>query len=114
MGDLSAHFSLSEFVDRRTGCGPEPPERLIAALELLRSMVGVPLVIVSGHRCPSTNAEVGGAAASRHLVGDAVDLVAGVVLLRQAEAAGFVGIGTKGRWAIHVDMRRGAPARWSY
>lgn len=114
MGDLTAHFSASEFVDRRNGRLVGPTCRLLASLELLRHLVGRPLTIVSGYRSPETNREVGGAADSRHLHGDAADIPEGYATLAQAEAAGFTGIGTKGRWAIHVDVRPGGPARWTY
>lgn len=114
MGDLSPHFDSSEFVDRHKGRRQDPPCRLVAALEHLRGSVGRPLVIVSGYRTPETNKEVGGAPDSRHLHGDAADIPEGYATLAQAEAAGFTGIGTKGQWAIHVDVRPGGPARWSY
>jgi zinc D-Ala-D-Ala carboxypeptidase len=114
MGDLSRHFSRSEFRDRRTGELVEPPCRLLVSLELLRLMCGgTPLRIVSGYRSPSTNAEVGGAPDSRHLHGDAADIPGGYATVAQAEDAGFDGIGESGGWAIHVDVR-GHAARWSY
>jgi uncharacterized protein YcbK (DUF882 family) len=114
MGDLSEHFSASEFKDKRTGAERRPPCRLLVALEFLRRDVNRPLLIVSGYRSPETNRAVGGATSSRHLLGDAVDIPAGYATLQQAEAAGFVGIGTRGGWVIHVDVRPGGPARWTY
>lgn len=114
MGDLTAHFSRSEFVDRRTGQLVEPPARLLAVLEVVRWIGGRPLRIVSGYRSPETNSEVGGAPASRHLFGDAADIPSGFVTVDQAAAAGAVGIGEKDGWAVHVDVRPGPPARWSY
>lgn len=114
MGDLSAHFSKSEFRDKRAGVTVDVPCRLVAGLEHLRGQVGRPLVIVSGYRTPETNKAVGGASQSRHLVGDAADIPEGYATIEQAQRAGFVGIGSKGPWAIHVDMRPGPPARWTY
>jgi hypothetical protein len=32
----------------------------------------------------------------------------------EAESVGFRGIGSRGSWATHVDMRDGPVARWSY
>lgn len=114
MGDLTAHFSGHEFADRRTGQLVGPPARLLAVLEVCRYIAGRPLHIVSGYRSPSTNSDVGGAPASRHLFGDAADIPSGYVTVDQAEQAGAVGIGEKDGWAVHVDVRPGPPARWSY
>jgi hypothetical protein len=44
----------------------------------------------------------------------AADLHEGAATVEQARRAGFVGIGNHGRWARHVDVRDGAPARWTY
>lgn len=114
MGDLAPHFSLSEFVDRRTGCGPLPPARLLEVLERVRALRGLPVRIVSGHRCPSTNAAVGGAAHSRHLLGDAVDIPIGVCTVREALVAGATGVGERDGWAVHLDVRPGPAVTWRY
>jgi uncharacterized protein YcbK (DUF882 family) len=114
MGNLTPHFGTDEFKDKRANAHAVVPLQLVGALEHLRGAVGRPLVILSGYRTHATNQAVGGAVGSRHLVGDAVDIPEGYATLRQAEEAGFVGIGTKGQWAIHVDVRPGPAARWSY
>jgi hypothetical protein len=44
-------------------------------LDILRSALGVPLMISSGYRCAAHNAEVGGAPSSRHLIGCAADVL---------------------------------------
>jgi hypothetical protein len=49
-----------------------------------------------------------------HMYGAAADLHEGRATVEQAAASGFVGIGRKGRWAVHVDVRDGPPARWTY
>lgn len=112
MGDLSAHFDRSEFRCHHCGRIKLVPA-LVWHLEVLRSDVGRALVIVSGYRCPVHNRAVRGAKNSRHMVGDAADLVEGVVTVDEAAAAGFRGIGHRGQWATHVDLR---PQRsnWSY
>ena len=114
MGDLSAHFSLSEFRDRSTGHVLRPPAQLLTVLERIRELRPGPLRIVSGHRCCEHNAAVGGADQSRHIYGDAADIPAGRATVAEAAAAGAVGIGESDGWAIHVDVRPGGPARWSY
>lgn len=114
MGDLSPHFSRSEFRDKRTRELVGPDRRLVDVLEAIRALTGNPLTITSGYRSPSTNAAVGGAKRSQHLVGRAADIPAGRATVAQAEAAGATGIGEKDGWAVHVDVRPGPPARWSY
>lgn len=113
MGDLSAHFSRREF-DSHDGARADPDPELVAALERLRALVGRPLRIVSGYRSPAHNRAVGGAPRSQHLYNRAADIPAEYATVAQAAAAGFTGIGSRGRWAVHVDVRRGRPARWSY
>lgn len=113
-GDLSAHFSVGEFADRRTGHVYAPPPALVAVLERIRALSGKPLRIVSGHRCCQSNVAVGGAKQSRHIAGDAADIPPGRATAAQAEAAGAVGIGVRDGWAVHVDVRPGPPARWEY
>lgn len=113
---MSTHFSWHEF-DSRDGARTPRTVRtalLVARLEALRCICGsVPLRIVSGYRSPAHNAAVGGAAESRHMVGDAADLPLGYATVAEAEQAGFTGIGEKGGYAVHVDTRPGE-ARWSY
>lgn len=109
MGDLSPHFSRSEFRDHKTGALIGPSQGLVDALERLRSARGGrPLSIVDGYRSPATNAAVGGASDSRHMHGDAADIPAGYCNVDQARKAGFTGIGHKRNgWVVHVDCRPG-------
>jgi uncharacterized protein YcbK (DUF882 family) len=105
---LSEHFSTDEFG------GPVTAE-LVAALERLRAARGGrPLRIVSGYRSEARNRAVGGARLSQHLTGRAADIPEGYATVHDAEHAGFTGIGSKGKWAVHVDVRPGGPARWTY
>ncbi len=112
MGDISPHFSRSEFRDRRTGHLIGPQRELLVVLENIRNLAGRPVYIISGHRCPATNAAVGGARQSRHLGGDAADIAPELVTVAQAEWCGAVGIGSSGGWAVHVDCRPGPAVRW--
>lgn len=113
MGDLSPHFSRHEF-DSPDGVRAAPDPRLLACLERLRRLCGnKPLRIVSGFRTPAYNRKVGGARRSQHLYNRAADIPVGYATLAQAEAAGFTGIGTKGKWVRHVDVRA-QRARWTY
>lgn len=111
---LSPHFSREEF-DSRDGTPALMDRTLVAALENLRDITGgKPLRIVSGYRSSFDNDRVGGARSSQHLVGRAADIPPGYATLEQAVEAGFTGVGTSGRWATHVDVRRGALASWAY
>ena len=78
MGDLSAHFSRSEFMCQCGSCdslGDVNPE-LIQVLERLRAMcLGKPIKINSGHRCVTYNGKVGGSPNSQHILGNAADIV---------------------------------------
>jgi len=85
---------------------------LAAAFEAVRDAVGLPLVVLSGYRTSAHNRSIGGARASQHVEGRALDLlpprgwtvtqlaavVAGVPSVRGIgiyEAGGFV----------HIDVR---------
>jgi uncharacterized protein YcbK (DUF882 family) len=109
----SVHFRRDEFACRHCGVVVLTP-RLVDALERLRAIHGRPIVIVSGYRCPIRNEAVHGAPDSQHMYGTAADLVPGAATVAEAESVGFRGIGSRGSWATHVDMRDGPVARWSY
>ena len=83
-------------------------------LEILRASIGTPIRIVSGYRCPVHNAAVGGAKDSQHVYAAAADIPPGLTSLSVARAAGFTGVGTKGPWAVHVDVRDGPFTHWTY
>ena len=51
----------------------EPELELVKLCDKVREHFGSPMVISSGVRCPQHNANVGGAKASRHMYGKAVD-----------------------------------------
>lgn len=82
MGDLSAHFSRSEFRCRddhgqpclHCGGKAEVDPRLVALLEDIREFCRFPIQITSGCRCAKRNAEVGGKPESAHLTGEAADI----------------------------------------
>jgi len=57
---------------------------------------------------------VGGVEGSQHLLGTAADIPYGMVTTEEAIMAGAVGIGSRGPYAVHVDVREGPAARWTY
>lgn len=81
---LSPHFTVQELIASevaiRKGIDNTPPAevlenlRLLAeALERVRSVLGSPLRINSGYRCPKLNSSIGGSKTSAHLQGLAAD-----------------------------------------
>ena len=113
-GRPSEHFTWAELGDPPRSHAQDT-RHLAEHLERLRDICGGrPLSPVGGYRSPGRNAQVGGARRSQHLEGRAADLPAGYATVAQAERAGFTGIGSSGRWAVHVDVREGPPARWEY
>ena len=124
---LTQHFALSE-LDCSCGCSLPPRilerlRRVAYALEVIRSEIGQPLAVISGYRCASRNRVVGGAPASRHLLGDAVDLqsqgLTGVELRAVIERLirdrripeGGVGTYASKVLTCHYDLRP-TKARW--
>jgi uncharacterized protein YcbK (DUF882 family) len=132
---VSEHFRLYEFECRCCNRVKLQPE-LLEKLEILRSIVNEPLVVVSGFRCKKHNTAVGGSPKSQHLHGRAADIKVpsnwlrtvnssvnkeGAVeeLAKAAETAGFDGIGIYYREQykyenqfVHCDVR-GYEARWT-
>lgn len=83
---LSEHFSLEEFTASDTAAARHinntpPPEciinltKLAMELENVRALLGFPITISSGFRCPDLNAAVGGVPNSDHVRGLAADFV---------------------------------------
>ena len=82
---------------------------LIDQLERLRFLVGKPIIILSGYRCPKHNREVGGAPTPQHLYGRAADIrvegMSSLELFLEALRCEFGGIGLYPNF-VHVDVRR--------
>lgn len=118
MGDLSPHFSRSEFACKHCGvCNISG--NLIEALEELRALGPQPIIVHAGCRCPEHNEAVGGVKDSQHIVGIAADLeIVGLLLQQMYERAETVarfrngGIGVYDGQFIHVDVR-GHRSRWA-
>jgi hypothetical protein len=118
MGDLSPHFSKSEFACRC--CGElQIKMRLIDALEKLRDLAGKAIVIHDGYRCAPHNQHVGGVTNSEHTQGMAADVeIPGLSLQEMYELAlqvpefGHGGVGVYDGGFLHVDVRLHA-SRWA-
>ena len=119
--DNIQYFKKEEF---RCKCGKycngypvEPSEELVNVLEKIRKYFGKPVIVNSGIRCATHNANVGGANASQHMKGTAADIVViGIDPERVAKYAETLlpktgGIG-RYKTFTHVDVRP-VMARWN-
>lgn len=93
--------------------------QLAKYLDKVREFLGSkPIRITSGYRDPATNRRVGGARSSRHMAGDAVDFYLPgtnvVDIFNQLKPYHKTGGLAVGNGFVHLDMRPGAPARWTY
>lgn len=116
MGDISEHFDRSEFACA-DGCGFDAVDiELVGHLEDARHYFGVPITIDSGCRCPTHNAQIGGAPKSQHVRGKAVDIkVLGISPNTVADYFELMfpekyGIGRYDTWT-HFDVRANK-SRW--
>lgn len=84
---LSEHISLAEFVSSQTASrlniSNSLPDALLgrakqtcASLEVVRVLLGAPIIISSGYRDPRINAAVGGVTTSAHCEAYAADILA--------------------------------------
>jgi len=126
MGDLSPHFSRSEFACKCVcvfgmNDGDISPG-LVILLESIRLDVGGPVRLNSGCRCETHNSAVGGVPQSTHTLGEAADIqVEGgrhrYIVQHSAHKHGAEGVGTA-KTFIHVDVHAGSvkprPSAWGY
>ena len=99
------YFKKEEF---RCKCGrfcdgfPAQPERkLLALADRVRGHFGSPMIVSSGVRCKQHNANVGGASASRHMSGKAMDFT--VRGKTASEVLAFVQSQKDVRYAYAID-----------
>jgi len=120
MGDLSPHFSRYEAICK-CGCGFFIKDALlIQRMELMREVLGVPMIINSWCRCRPYNTLEGGNKNSEHMDGQAADIrvsnsMERASVLAAAWYAGFVRVGVA-RGFIHVDTDIYKPQHrlWTY
>ena len=105
-------FSPAEIACRGTGAIKINTEAM-DKLQSLRNRLGEPLIVRSAYRSPTHNRAVGGAPASKHMLGTAFDIAMSnhdpVAFAEAARAVGFLGFGTYPRSGfMHIDL---GPAR---
>lgn len=104
---IAENFNLKEF--QCPCCGSvKIDSNLVMLLQELRRLIGKPITITSGYRCPKHNKEVGGVEESFHTQGLAVDItgdfnIVQVSLLARTVGFGGIGIYTK-RNFLHLDL----------
>lgn len=105
-------FSPAEIACRGTGALKINTEAM-DMLQRLRNRLGKPLIVISAYRSPAHNRAVGGAPASKHMLGTAFDISMAnhdtVAFEAAARAVGFLGFGFYPRSGfMHIDL---GPAR---
>lgn len=115
---MTPHFQAAEFFCKHCGAHGAKQE-LAEALEKLRALIGKPIHINSGYRCPKHPMEARKKVPGKHSEGIAADIrVSGFTPRRLYEIAQqvpeFRGFGVDdGGGYLHVDLRE-VPARWCY
>lgn len=111
---ITPNFHASEFACKGTG-KIKVSRELVNRLQALRDYLGVPISVTSGYRSREHNASIPGAAPnSRHISGEAADIVAQGVSMQQLAAAAkkFFGDGGIGTYGGHVHVDVGPQRRW--
>lgn len=106
------NFDIEEFACRHCGELPENGMNpvLLEKLDELRDLVGYPIYVTSGYRCPPHNRAEGGVENSQHVMGTAADIYSNHItaegLAELAVQVGFDGIGLYVEDGfVHVDCR---------
>lgn len=116
---LNKYFNRREFACK-CGCGTDMIDyELVHVVTDVREHFGQPVSITSGHRCAKHNASVGGAKASKHVLGIAADIrvkgvpASDVATYLEQKYPDKYGIGRYPRHGFtHIDVRSGK-ARWN-
>lgn len=120
---LSAHFSLDELTFSqeavRRGIDNTPDANVLANLQMLaaglervRSLLGYPVDVSSGYRCPKLNTAIGGSRNSQHIQGLAADFTSRLyghpfdickLIEENKYQVGFDQLIYEGRW-VHISF----------
>jgi len=115
MGNLSKNFDRSEFACG-CGCGYDDIDlKLVDKLQMLRDLVGKPVIVTSGCRCTLYNRHIGGVISSPHLEGLAADIIVdGMTPLTLAVLANRIHNIRIGIYPahIHIDIKAPNPSKY--
>ena len=111
---ISEHFTKEEF-SCKCGCGQcivEP--ELVDKLEMIRTVIGKPVIVHCVNRCPEHNADIGGVKNSEHTKGRACDFhIRGMkipelheIILKMREDNTINDVGLYD-WGVHIGIRPG-------
>lgn len=118
---MSPHFTLEELTHSETatrkGIDNTPPPDVLDALkktamgmEVVRNLLGVPILITSGYRCLELNRAIGSKDNSHHVKGYAVDFIApkygtpeAIVKRLEKSALPFDQCIQEGKW-VHISF----------
>lgn len=124
LGTASANFSFREVQCKCGGRYVDCPRiwtarSVFAALEASRAKVNHPISITSGCRCPNYNEDVGGARASQHKDGLAIDWKGpDKDTVRSWRLWRGIGYGSHSDCSLHTDLRptstTASPMTWVY
>ena len=114
------HFVPYEFKCKCGKCDRDAAEimdfRVVISADNLRQMIGRPIIVRSGFRCPQHNKAIHGAAYSMHMSGMALDLYPVGYSLKDllSLALGLKHLGGFGVYKtfLHIDCRYGNKVTW--
>lgn len=114
MGDLTEHFSLSEFACPCGKCTPIMDMTAVTLFQRIRSFYGpISPTRGGGYRCQAYNAKIGGTPQSYHMLGMAMDIACSNPVQRHRLLEIIFMLKTPGVEVcdrhIHVDTRKGDP-----
>lgn len=109
--DLNQHvtknFKLNEFMQEHKGRYAYFAEHVFGFIQKVRDQIGGPIHVTSAYRSPAYNKKIKGAALSRHMYGDALDIAGAPLSEMQAACrsagASFIQLYADGH--IHCDWR---------
>lgn len=106
---IAKNFKSTEFDCKCGECSrTHIDDKLVDYLQEIRNHFNKPVIINSGYRCYKHNKAVGGAITSKHMEGEAADIVVKGIAPREvaayAEKIGIKGIGLYDTF-VHIDTR---------